>query len=289
MVFSLSVGTVLEAAIGRYQGKQTGENSLLRTLHSLLQQGDVLVLDRYFSGWFDIALLARRRVDVVVRKHQLRKTDFRTGHRLGKDDHLIRWPKPARAKWMDAATYERLPEMLTLREIRVRVTQKGFRTKQLLIVTTLLDANEYTHDDLADVYRRRWQAELNLRSLKSVMEMDHLRCKTPHRVRNEFFMHLPAYNLIRQVMSTAAIEAGVRPHEISFKGTLQTLNKFLPQLSRSVSLNAWYQSLLAAIATHVVANRPDRYEPRLRKRRPKPYKHLREPRANYKRTYGASS
>ena len=90
-------------------------------------------------------------------------------------------------------------------------------------------------------------------------------------------------------VSTAAIEAGVRPHEISFKGTLQTLNKFLPQLSRSVSLNAWYQSLLAAIATHVVANRPDRYEPRLRKRRPKPYKHLREPRANYKRTYGASS
>lgn len=289
VVFSLSVGTVLEAAIGCYQGKQTGENSLLRTLHPMLAEGDVLVLDRYFSGWFDIALLAERRVDVVVRKHQLRKTDFRMGRRLGKDDHLISWPKPQRPQWMDVATFERLPEMLTLREIRVRVIQKGFRTKQLLIVTTLLDQNEYSHDDLADVYRRRWQAELNLRSLKTVMEMDHLRCKTPHRVRNEFFMHLLAYNLIRQVMSTAAIEAGLCPHQISFKGTLQTLNQFLPQLSRNVSLNTWYQSLLAAIMTHVVANRPDRYEPRLRKRRPKPYKNLREPRKNYKRTYGASS
>ena len=137
VVFSLSVGTVLEAVIGRYQGKQTGENSLLRTLHPILEEGDVLVLDRYFSDWCDIALLAERGVDVVVRKHQQRETDFRTGHRLGKDDHLISWPKPQRPKWMDVATYERLPETLTLREIRVRVTQNGFRTKQLLIVTTL--------------------------------------------------------------------------------------------------------------------------------------------------------
>lgn len=192
VVFSLSVGTVLEAAIGRYAGKQTGENSLLRTLHPALHKGDVLVLDRSFSGWFDIALLTERGVDVVVREHQLRKTDFRTGPRLGRSDHVVSWPKPQRPEWMDVATYERLPHALTPREIRVRVTQKGFRTRQLLLVTTLLDADESTHEDLADVYRRRRQAELNLRSLKSVMETDPLRCKTPHRVRNEFFMHLLA-------------------------------------------------------------------------------------------------
>lgn len=282
VVFSLAVGTVLEAAIGPYYGKRTGENSLLRTLHATFESGDVLVLDRYFSGWFDIALLAERSVDVVVRKHQLRATDFRTGRRLGRDDHIVTWAKPPRPEWMDLATYQRLPAELNLREIRVHVTQKGFRTKVLLLVTTLLETAEYTHDDLAVLFRCRWQAELNLRSLKIVMEMDHLRCKTPHRVRNEFLMHLLAYNLVRQVMAVAAIEAGLKPWQISFQGTLQTLNQFLPQLQTAVSLQAWLSALLIAIATHKVGDRPDRVEPRLRKRRPKPYKHLREPRANYK-------
>lgn len=286
VVFSLAVGTVLEAALGPYQGKRTGENSLLRTLHATFQPGDVLVLDRYFSGWFDIALLAERGVDVVVRKHQLRATDFRTGRRLGRDDHLVTWPKPQRPEWMDAETYARLPAELKLREIRVRVTQRGFRTRELLLVTTLLDVEQYTHEDLADLYRCRWQAELNLRSLKIVMEMDHLRCKTPHRVRNEFFMHLLAYNLIRHTLATAAFEASLQPWQISFKGTLQTLNQFLPNLNSAASPEAWLQGLLAAIATHTVGDRPDRYEPRLRKRRPKPYKHLREHRSLYKRKAG---
>jgi hypothetical protein len=288
VVFSLAVGTVLEAALGPYQGKQTGENSLLRTLHATFEPGDVLVLDRYFSGWFDIALLAEQGVDVAVRKHQLRPTDFRTGRRLGRDDHLVTWRKPPRPAWMDAATYERLPDELTLREIRVRVTQKGFRTKVLILVTTLTDAEQYTHEDLADLYRHRWQAELDLRSLKITMEMDHLRCKTPHRVRNEFFMHLLAYNLIRGVMAAAAFEAGIAPRRISFKGALQTLGQFLPQLHAVVSLEAWLDALLTAIATHTVGDRPDRNEPRLRKRRPKPYKHLRRPRADYKRNCGTS-
>ena len=282
VLFSLAVGTVIEAATAPYAGKQTGENSLLRTLHATLLEGDVLVLDRYFSGWFDIALLQQRGVDVVVRKHQLRSTDFRTGTRLGKNDQLVSWPKPPRPTWMDAVTYHGLPDTLKLREIRVRVTQPGFRTKSLIVVTTLLDADEYTHEDLATVYRQRWHAELNLRSLKIVMQMDHLRCKAPHRVRNEFYMHLLAYNLIRQVMSEAALRADVCPHHISFKGAMQTLNKFLPTLKDCVSLPLWYDSLLDAIATHIVADRPDRIEPRCRKKRPKKFKNLREHRSAYK-------
>lgn len=94
VVFSLSVGTVLDVAIGKYQGKRTGENSLFRTLHDTLDAGDVVLADRYFSGWCDMALLLGRGVDVVVHKHQLRATDFRTGRRLGKDDHIIWWSKP---------------------------------------------------------------------------------------------------------------------------------------------------------------------------------------------------
>jgi len=117
VVFSLAVGTVLDAAIGKYQGKQTGENSLFRTLHGLLQNGDVVLADRYFSGWFDIALLQARGVDMVVRKHQLRSSDFRTGRRLGWGDHLVSWPKPPRPDWLSKEQYDSLPDELTLREL----------------------------------------------------------------------------------------------------------------------------------------------------------------------------
>lgn len=283
VVFSLAVGTVLDAAIGKYQGKKTGENSLFRTLHNVLRDRDVVLADRYFSGWFDLALLQQRNVDSVIRKHQLRATDFRTGKRLGQHDHLVCWSKPARPEWMSKAQYASLPCDLTLREVRVIVTQKGFRTQELIVVTTLLDAKEYPATEIAALYRRRWQAELNLRSLKIVLQMDHLRCKTPHRVRNEFYMHLAAYNLIRQMMAVAASHAGVEPWTVSFKGTLQTLLKLLPTLSAQVSTECWCETVLQAVATHTVGNRPDRYEPRVTKRRPKTYKLMREPRDVYKR------
>jgi hypothetical protein len=159
-IFSLSVGTVLDAAMGKYHGKQTGENSLFRTLHDTLAEGDVVLADRCFSGWFDIALLARRGVDLVVRKHQLRATDFRTGHRLGQDDHIVRVPKPPRPEWLSLEEYTALPEALELREVRVYVKQKGFRTKTLVVVTTLTGAELYPADNIADLYRRRWQAEV---------------------------------------------------------------------------------------------------------------------------------
>lgn len=281
-VFSLSVGTVLQAAISKYEGKQTGENSLFRRLHEALADGDVVIADRYFSGWFDIALLLDRGVDVAVRKHQKRRTDFRTGERLGNNDHRVSWTKPARPPWMSAPQYRELPHELTLREVRIRVAQKGFRTKTLVVVTTLLDAEQYPAEEIAILYRRRWQAELHLRSLKIVLQMDHLRCKTPERVRNEFYTHLLGYNLIRGVMAVAAMKSSVSPWEISFKGTLQTLNQFLPLLASRVSSEAWCEALLIAIATHPVGHRPDRIEPRVIKRRPKQYKRMREPRQNYR-------
>jgi hypothetical protein len=283
VVFSLAVGTVLEAALGKYQGKQTGENSLFRTLHSLLKAGDVVLADRYFSGWFDLALIRRRGAHVVVRKHQMRATDFRTGQRLGKDDQLVCWEKPPRPKWMSEQEYAELPDSLTLREVRVRVRQRGFRTQELVVVTTLLDPEEYPAEEIAKLYRRRWQAELNLRSLKVVLQIDHLRCQTPHRVRNEFHMHLVAYNLIRQTMAAAAARAGVEPWTVSFKGAVQILDKFLPLLATELSTQAWCDALLDAIATHVVGNRPDRFEPRVKKRRPKPYRKMTKPRQEYKR------
>lgn len=283
VIFSLAVGAVLDAAIGKYQGKQTGENSLFRTLHGTLQKGDVVLADRYFSGWFDMALLKQQHAEVVIRKHQLRATDFRLGVRLGPGDQLVCWRKPQRPAWMTHQQYADLPEFLTLREVRIEVKQRGFRTRALVVVTTLLDPDKYPASEIAALYRRRWQAELHLRSLKVVLQMDHLRCKTPDRVRNEFYMHLVAYNLIRELMAAAAFRAGVSPWTISFKGALQTINNLAPLLTSRITTDDWCEAVLDAIASHEVGNRPDRVEPRVVKRRPKPYKLMNQPRRDYKR------
>jgi hypothetical protein len=184
---------------------------------------------------------------------------------------------------MTPEQYAALPDELTLREVRVRVTQRGFRPKEILVVTSLLDPVQYPAAEIAKLYRRRWQAELNLRSLKIELQMDHLRCKTPHRARNEFYMHLLAYNLIRQTLADAAASAEVEPWTISFKGALQTMNHLLPTLHTNISLDDWCTTVLTAIATHHIADRPDRFEPRVKKRRGKTYSLMIKPRAEYKK------
>jgi hypothetical protein len=243
----------------------------------------VVLADRYFSGWFDIGLLQARGVASVVRKHQLRATDFRTGRRLGRDDHVVQVPKPSRPAWLSSEEYAALPDKIALREVRVRVKQKGFRTRTLIVVTTLLDAEAFPANEIADLYRWRWQAELHLRSLKVVLQMDHLRCKTPHRVRNEFWMHLLAYNLLRRVMALAASEARVPPWQISLKGTLQSLAHFLPLLGSCMPIQTGCSALVTTITAHLVGNRPNRHEPRRIKRRPKPHRLMQRPRHEYKR------
>jgi putative transposase len=281
VLFSLATGVVLEAAMGRYKGKLTSEISLFREIDEIIGENDVFLADRFYSGWFDLARLLMRGAHVVVRKHQRRKTDFRTGIRYGKDDHAVFWDKPDRPEWMSKAEYETYPDFLTLREIRIRVNTPGFRSREIIVVTDLLDDLEYTKDDLAALFRRRWQAELNLRSLKTVMQMEHLRCKAPHRVRNELRAHLLAYNLIRQVMCEAALRGNVQPWQISFKGTLQTLTEFLPLLHSLADADQLCNLLFRCCLRHRAGHRPDRYEPRVVKRRPKPYKRMTKPRRHY--------
>lgn len=140
----------------------------------------------------------------------------------------------------------------------------------------------YSQDQLADLYRRRWQAELNLRSLKTAMQMEHLRCKEPHRVRNEVRAHMIAYNLIRQLMYEAAMKANVQPWQISFKNTMQTLNETFPILSTIDNYAVLVETMLASCSKHEVGNRPGRYEPRVLKRRPKSYAFMTKPRHQYK-------
>jgi hypothetical protein len=282
VLFALSTGTVLETAMGKYRGKLTAEVSLFRQVDQIIGEHDVFLADRAYSSWFDMARLIDRGADVVVRKHHLRKSDFRTGIRHGKDDHTIQLEKPVRSNWRYEEDYESYPEFITIREIKIRVENKGFRTREIIVHTSLLDDTEYSKEDIAALFRRRWQAELNLRSLKTVMQMDHLRCKQPHRVRNEMRAHMLAYNLIRQVMCDAAISAKLQPWQVSFKGTLSTVVEMLPVLNLISNANELCDVLLACCCRHVVGNRQDRYEPRVVKRRAKGYKLMQKPRWQYK-------
>lgn len=289
VVFCLACGSVIDAALGRYQGKKTGENALLRTLDEAFVPGDVLLADRYFSGYFDIAHWQQRGVDVVSQLHQRRRCDLRRGQRLGANDHIVVWKKPQRPTWMDEATYASMPDELRVREVRVRIRVPGFRTKVVVVVTTLLDADVYSAGDLAELYRARWHAELDLRSLKITLGMDVLRCNTPAMVRKEVWAHLLAYNLIRTVMAQAAEETGCTPRDLSFKGTLQTIKEFAERLldARGQTRKVLYVWLLLAVAAHQVNDRPDRIEPRARKRRPKQYPRLMQPRRVARKQLGA--
>jgi hypothetical protein len=281
VVFSLACGTVLDAALGRYQGKQTGENSLLRTLEKSFEPGDVLLGDRHFSGYCDLAWWQERGVDVVTRLNKRRRCDMRRGTRLGKDDHIVVYAKPkVRPQWMDAEAFARMPAELRLREVRVHISEPGFRTREVVVVTTLLDPEKYSAADLAKLYRARWHAELDLRSLKITLGMDVLRCKSPAMVRKEIWAHFLGYNLIRTVMAQAALTQDTPIREISFKGTLQTLHAFAGYLRTTTGelADEVYERLLQAVAQHMVGDRPNRIEPRARKRRPKNYVYLSKPR-----------
>jgi hypothetical protein len=284
VVFSLAVGTVLEAAMGRYQGKQTSELALLRMIIDEFRPGDILLADRFFCSYWVIAALQGRGVDVVVRLHQCRTADFRRGQRLGRDDHLVVWPKPEQVPdWMSRAEYDAMPDQLLVRETRVRVKDKTKRVRQLVIVTTLRDAETYPAGELGGLFRQRWHAELDLRSLKTDMHMEMLRTKSPEMVRKEVATHLLAYNLIRGIMAEAARSEGIKPRRLSFKGSLHTVREFeAAHLYDPERIERDLPRLVGLIGKKRVGDRPDRYEPRAVKRRPKPHPLLRMPRRKAK-------
>jgi Transposase DDE domain len=280
VIIALATGVARDLALGPYKGKETGETALLRTLLDRLAPGEIMLGDRYFASFFMIAALMQQDLDGLFRMHQRRKFDFRRGRRLGLEDHLVTWTKPERPEWMDEETYAGIPDQLTIRELRFRVEQPGFRVNEVVLVTTMLDAVEYAKEELADLFLQRWNIELDLRSIKDVLQMDVLRCKSPEMVEKEIWMHMLAYNLIRGVMARAAEAHNKRPRLLSFKGTLQTITAFQEAIRlaapRDRELLLW--AMLRAIAQHKVGDRFGRVEPRANKRRPKAQRYLMEPR-----------
>ena len=281
-ILSLATACVMDAAIGPYKGKETGESALLRSMLSSLHSGDVAVFDRYYCSFLMIALLQLQGTDVCARLHQKRKSDFRTGKHLGKGDHLIVWTKPAKPDWMDQETYERIPETLELRELRYAVVEKGRRTKMITVVTTLTDAALHSHAEIAELYGFRWNSELDIRAIKSSLNLAHVRCKSPEMVRRELRTTLLAYNLIRTTAANAAALHGKQPRQISFTATCQYVLSSWQLISSGVltadQFREHCRAFLALIAQCEVANRPGRLEPRTLRRRRHGYPLMQKPR-----------
>ena len=287
VLFSLSVGTVLSLEIRRWAGKFQSELAMLRDMFPLFDLGDILLTDRYLCSYLEIAVLQSQGIDFVGRMHAHRNVDFRRGKWIGVEEHIVEWNKPACADWMSPAEYAALPPTMRMRELRYCVERDGYRPGTIVVATTLLDSASYPWEEVAELYGLRWDAEINLRSLKTMMNMDVLRCQTPDMVRKEIWAHLLAYNLIRTVIAQAAATHEKHPRQISFTRAMRTLEAFRPTLAHAsrAQLPVLYQEILKAIASHEIANRPDRLEPRQRKRRPKPYKLMTRPRNEARKLY----
>ena len=276
---SLATGAVSRYSIGNLHDH---EQRLFQELRAHLAGGEVVLGDRNFGTFANLVLRKRQGVDGVFRRHQARGAGTETLKRLGKNDHLVRWQqrRPQRVPvWLDASIT--LPMMFVVREVTFQVTQPGFRTKAVTLVTTLVDAKVYPAWALAELYLKRWRMELWLRDIKITMDMDMLRTKTPARVQAELAMFLVGYNLIRTIMFDASKVSAARLEQLSFKSALMRFGLWCARLGHGIHLVVWlqgYAGILSDIARDLNPERPGRYEPRVVKRRPKPFPRMQRPR-----------
>jgi hypothetical protein len=280
-LFSLACNILVEVKWGPCHGKRTGETALLRDILEQLRPGDVLVADRYYCSYFLIVLLKQLGVEVVFHLHQRRQHTFGKGQSLGEEDEVVVWQKPSRCpEWLAAETYAALPDTLQIRIVGVTVHQRGFRVQHYHIATTLLNEAVYSKAAVSSLYKDRWAVEGMIRSLKTYMNMEMLRCQTPGMVHKEIWTYLLGYNLTRKIMAQAALRHGYQPWEISFSQTLQALDAYRNTLATasSAAAAAVGEQLLLGLTKLRVGHRPDRVEPRQVKRRPKPYGRLMKPR-----------
>ena len=280
-VLSLATAAIHDINIGPYEGKQTGESALLYGILGCLKVGDVGVFDRCFCSFMMLVILSGRGIHFCARLHQRRPIDFRKGRRLGPDDHLVTWIRPKCPPWMSQEQYAQIPQTLTLREVRFQMTEPGRRTKTLVVVTSLTDAESYPMEAIAQLYGYRWNAELDIRAIKQTLRLDHVRCKTPDMVRRELWVTLLAYNLIRKVIATAAAVHGKQPRQLGFTLACQTVLACWMLLATGTCRDEreFWRLAMERIAANEVANRPGRIEPRMIKRNRQHYPQMHEPRA----------
>jgi hypothetical protein len=267
----LASGALLNAAMGKYKGKGGSEQALLRTLLDTFETSDLLLGDALYASYFLLTQLRSRGVDGVFEQHGGRRCviDFRRGKKLGARDHIITLTKPkTRPAWMTVEQYEAEPDTLCVRELEV-----GGK----VLVTTLLCPKTAPKTALKELFKRRWQVELDIRNIKTTLGMETLSCKTPQMGEKEMWVYLLSYNLIRSLMLKSALLADVLPRSLSFKHTLQLWLAGGEALSKSGDPDN-ITEFLTMIAQQRVDNRPGRIEPRAVKRRRKPYVSLSQPR-----------
>lgn len=279
VLFCLASGALLARATGSLWDS---EARLLRQLLDTLHQGDVVLGDRGFGNFVIAALLAGAGVDLLARvPTNSRRVDFRQGRRLGRHDRIVTWRKgPRQGKWLSAQDWAALPAQLEVRVLRLQVRQRGFRTRELTLVTTLLDAMLYPAEELLAAYARRWRLELCFDDLKTTLGLESLRGLSPALVAKELLAGLIAHNLLRCVLAEAAQAHEVPMERMSFKGALDGLRQFSHALSQTRSARRkkeLWAALLLALARDVVPARLGRREPRAIKGRPK-YPFLTRPR-----------
>lgn len=275
-VFCWCSGALLELVVDTLH---VGELTLFRRLLECFAPHDVVLADRLYGNYAELALFQVRRVHGVCRVNRARRVDLRQGTRLGKHDRQLVWTRPtARPADLTPQQWTQLPERLTVRVVRITTEcRRAFRQRRIDIVTTLLDPVAYPPEALGELYRERWLAELNLRSLKTTLGMDVLRCRSPEMVCKELAVFHVVYNLIRVLMRQAARVHHVDPQRLSFAGTRQRLLAWLPRwlATRGHATHPHLLALLFAdIAADLLPHRPNRHEPRAIKRRRKSFPYL---------------
>jgi len=280
---SLATGAVIDIAFGRYKGKGQGELGLLGKVVGSLSRGNVLVADRYYPTFSTVVMLQRAGVDLVSIGHQAREVDFSAGQILGPKDHIVEWRKGThQPAGMDRATFKALPDIVLVREFAIEIEGRWGNREQAIIVSTMVDPT-IPQKELSDLYWRRWNCELDIRSIKCSLQMDVLRCKTPSMVRKEIYAHLLAYNLLRGTMVESAKRSDVQPRQLSVKGTMQAVESFTPAMMAVDGSDVLYNALLTTVSAHRVGNRPGRLEPRFKKRRPSWQIYMTKPRNKFRR------
>lgn len=281
-LLSLNSGAILKVML---DSLRSHDLRLFRRLWEHLHQGDIVLGDRAYGEYTTAASLPQQGVDLVARLHHQRKVDFRKAKRLAKNDGLFVWTKGCdQSHILSAKEWRLLPAQITVRIIRFAATIRGFRSRRITLVTTLLDPALYPAEQLIGLYARRWALELCFRDIKSTMGMEYLRCKSPEMAQKELLAYLVAHNLIRCVIAEAMTRYQADLERISFKGAVDALRQYSAAIAQAPNQKLrrqLWEDLLLNLARDLVPLRPNRREPRAVKRRPKAYPLLNQPRRQF--------
>jgi hypothetical protein len=282
---------MLNLSHGGWEGFTTGtwkvhDAKAAQRLLPYVEAGDLILADRGFCSYELAARIQQQGADCLMRLHQARhrKLDWRRGKRISSFERLVTWKKPVKqpkASELSASQWEELPAEITVRYIKTKYMDRAGDCRTLVVATTLLDVEKYDGEKIIALYAQRWQIELKLRDIKTILRLEFLAVKSPEMAHKSLLMIMIAYNLLRTLMQDAAIEGGKPIAEMSFKGTLDLIVSSHP-LFRGLYSQRKRENLRREIiglcATKLIDIRPDRQEPRAVKRRPKPYQLLTAPR-----------